>query len=1013
MSLKKLLNRARNFYSSPIFVIGEDDHVLSDAEILQRRIQETSFVKKSVSDQMESTLSDFEEAITLLKSQLQSVNSINKKYIEDKIERLEKAEQEEALILATNYNTQKELLDNLIKADISQKQIASKKKSKAKYSVGLIKNNEGKILFLYRQSDKDIAPNSWCLPGGHIDDGETPKAAAIREIKEESNLLVDECWLNCEIETPQGETISYFNCSIDWSNAENAIALLDSEHTQYRFMSEEEWLKEELIFDLADHLEYIYNKSDFDEISSKAETLDIIKGVSKAGQPGYVRVKVLIKPSSKKPYYAYRWMKIEAAEAQGLIKKKEEEKSLTDEQIQQKYLIKGKYININIDGEDINGRIGYVGYHDKYYPKGRVVIDQGGKKYYKSLPKVIESLKKNSKVLQVVEKEQPKPEYDVDGYKFIKKLGGSTGAELVEDKNGDKWVKKITTKEHRESEYWANLLYQEYSNNRVALSRLTDSAYYTKYVGGAFDKTLGQIEDPTYKDILKSRLKKDFVLDALLGNWDVVGQDQDNVLVKGVFESITPVYKIDQGGALSFRAQGEKKDNWGEQVFEIKTMRDSKINPQAARIFENLTEEEIALQVAKLPNKLPSAFDTCKDKDILNARLKWLKQNHGIVIDSLEGQIKLYPDSSPNLSHSLKKFYKDLNKILSINEEDEKWMKENLTVAGYDDQAFATEKGAKSSIQSNNYFQTEYVEELINAGLTYREIFAINKYTGQSYKDMNRAINALVNIKSDGNIPVKMFASQDTNIESYHSNYNDEFYQVVLDGAKTVNHHISLGNTDFNQTKLDNIKKLKMKLYDSIDKLKVPLEQDMATHYIESIDKILEGVKNNKTVPNVKKFEVSKKESDIISKQTKDALKDAFDYKKYAPGLANILNSSKQRDLIEAKFAISGLAKASKSSLVKTRNVYRKIDASASDFISSHSVGSEVISPRFNSTSAKQSVWSGNIKMTIKTKTGLSVSGISNHPTEAETLIMPFRRFEVVGYQSTKPFDVQVTLKEL
>ena len=65
------------------------------------------------------------------------------------------------------------------------------------------------------------------------------------------------------------------------------------------------------------------------------------------------------------------------------------------------------------------------------------------------------------------------------------------------------------------------------------------------------------------------------VIDAWLGNWDVVGQDQDNLLVGPNGEAV----RIDQGGALTTRAQGAPKgDAFGDNVGELTTLVEQ--NPQ-------------------------------------------------------------------------------------------------------------------------------------------------------------------------------------------------------------------------------------------------------------------------------------------------------------------------------------------------------------------------------------------------------------------------------------------------
>lgn len=52
-----------------------------------------------------------------------------------------------------------------------------------------ILNAEGRIL-ITRRSAKVREPGKWCLPGGHLDGGETWQAAMAREVKEEVGLVV-------------------------------------------------------------------------------------------------------------------------------------------------------------------------------------------------------------------------------------------------------------------------------------------------------------------------------------------------------------------------------------------------------------------------------------------------------------------------------------------------------------------------------------------------------------------------------------------------------------------------------------------------------------------------------------------------------------------------------------------------------------------------------------------------------------------------------------------------------
>ncbi len=53
----------------------------------------------------------------------------------------------------------------------------------------IIKNPEGKVLLQLRENKPDVPfANHWTLPGGKVEVGETPLQAAVRELKEETDL---------------------------------------------------------------------------------------------------------------------------------------------------------------------------------------------------------------------------------------------------------------------------------------------------------------------------------------------------------------------------------------------------------------------------------------------------------------------------------------------------------------------------------------------------------------------------------------------------------------------------------------------------------------------------------------------------------------------------------------------------------------------------------------------------------------------------------------------------------
>jgi 8-oxo-dGTP pyrophosphatase MutT (NUDIX family) len=53
-------------------------------------------------------------------------------------------------------------------------------------ATALIVNSQGRVLLIRRT--KDPWKNLWGFPGGHVDKGETPRQAIIREVREETGL---------------------------------------------------------------------------------------------------------------------------------------------------------------------------------------------------------------------------------------------------------------------------------------------------------------------------------------------------------------------------------------------------------------------------------------------------------------------------------------------------------------------------------------------------------------------------------------------------------------------------------------------------------------------------------------------------------------------------------------------------------------------------------------------------------------------------------------------------------
>ena len=56
---------------------------------------------------------------------------------------------------------------------------------RARFSICIVEDGDGRVLFLERAPDRALGPGLWGFPAGHIEDGETPEACARRELREE------------------------------------------------------------------------------------------------------------------------------------------------------------------------------------------------------------------------------------------------------------------------------------------------------------------------------------------------------------------------------------------------------------------------------------------------------------------------------------------------------------------------------------------------------------------------------------------------------------------------------------------------------------------------------------------------------------------------------------------------------------------------------------------------------------------------------------------------------------
>jgi hypothetical protein len=187
----------------------------------------------------------------------------------------------------------------------------------------------------------------------------------------------------------------------------------------------------------------------------------------------------------------------------------------------------------------------------------------------------------------------------------VRGLGGSTGAQLMVDPDtGRMYVaKRGASPAHIREEAAADAAYRALGV-KVPRFRMYDT-------DDGPTKVAEFIEGESLTDIMRrgqrrqinnamKALRKDFGADALMGNWDVMGLDFDNIIV----DNDGTAWRIDNGGSFRFRAQGTGKGvDWNEFPEELWTMRDKGRNAQSGEVYGDLAWKDTVRQVYAMNRK--------------------------------------------------------------------------------------------------------------------------------------------------------------------------------------------------------------------------------------------------------------------------------------------------------------------------------------------------------------------------------------------------------------------------
>lgn len=250
---------------------------------------------------------------------------------------------------------------------------------------------------------------------------------------------------------------------------------------------------------------------------------------------------------------------------------------------------------------------------------------------------------------------------DLSSLKVIGAAGGSTGAKIVEDVNGNRFIMKRgdasgnTNNGHIQNEYLANQIY-DMLGMRVPDFELYDdngtAVLLSRFIPGCSKP----VPSKDYKAMVQG-----FIADTVMANWDVY--QNDNCLI----DYAGRVVRVDNGGSLEYRAQGKKKP-FDEDV--LKSFLGMIQYNQVA--YSNLKPSDVLNQIRQIQAKKQDVVEYLKQSgntvlaDIVGKRIdnlkdveKYLQSQRAITeIPIKPRKLKSHADMyRPLTSEELKKIY--------------------------------------------------------------------------------------------------------------------------------------------------------------------------------------------------------------------------------------------------------------------------------------------------------------------------------------------------------------------
>ena len=230
MSLKEKVNNWLSNFSSKSSIEIKD--------LIEFRQSKVELLKSEIStliDEIDTNDSTYFEMIKSTKEQIEKGMKDGESlslHLEDRYSTRNKELLKSLGIKKMELRRHEEAVTKLINTDLEKAQ------QPQHYSDSIVCNSQGNILMLLRKNDDTFEPNKWGLPGGKVESLEDPEVAAVRELKEETNLDSENTTKIGEKTLKDGGKICYYSVNIKQDTG--WIGLDNDEHSNYCFMSIEE-----------------------------------------------------------------------------------------------------------------------------------------------------------------------------------------------------------------------------------------------------------------------------------------------------------------------------------------------------------------------------------------------------------------------------------------------------------------------------------------------------------------------------------------------------------------------------------------------------------------------------------------------------------------------------------------------------------------------------------------------------------------------------------------------------